>query len=70
MTPYLIGAVLAIGVLWVRSGRSPFVWISWLALHMETIRLQLASSAYAAFVDFRANYSKRAADVRAEAISQ
>lgn len=70
MIPYLIGGAMALGLLWFRTGRSPFVWLSWAALHAEAIRLQVADSAIAAAKHFSQNYGDRAARVRAEAMSQ
>lgn len=68
MIPYLIGACLALGVLWIRTHKSPFVWLAIAALHAEAIRLQVADSAKAAAKHFSQNYGDRAARVRAEAM--
>ena len=58
------GAVL----LWIRSGRSPLVWIAWLAFHAEAVRVQTLASIRVAARDFRNSYPKCAEEVRAESL--
>ena len=64
----LMLAAILLGLLWVRSGKSPFVWMAISALHLEAIRLQLIASAAEAGRHFASNYRSRARDVRSEVL--
>lgn len=63
------GSICAFSILWMKTGRSPFVWMSWLGLHLEAIRLQLIASATAAFRHFIQFYPQTYQRVRAETMT-
>ncbi len=57
----------AVILLWIRSGRSPLLWMAWVLLHLEAIRQQVWSTAGVAVRHFFSNYRDRAQAVRVEA---
>lgn len=62
-------AIILVGLGWVKSGRSPFLWLIVLLIHLEAIRAQAWESAGAAIEHFRANYHSRHGAVRVEVAS-
>lgn len=73
MTDYLslalIVALLLLGVVWWKSGRSPFWWSAVAFLHLEATRQQALDSAAVAGRHFVESYSARYALVKADVLS-
>lgn len=60
----MVFAALAGSLVWLRTGTSPFVWLSRAMLLIEAVRQQSWSSAAVALRDFRQNYPGTLAFVR------
>lgn len=59
-------AAILVGLAWIKTGRSPFLWLIVLLLHLEAIRAQAWETAGAAVEHFRVNYHRRHGAVRSE----
>ncbi len=57
----------ALVVLWLQTGKSPLMWLSWIALHGEAIRIGLWAAAKEAKYHLVDNYYRHISDVRAAA---
>lgn len=57
---------LAVGVGWIKTGRSPFLWLASLFLHLEAARRQALASLRVAFLSFRDGYRAQHTTVRRE----
>lgn len=57
-------------MVWVVSGRSPFVWLAWLSLHVEAVRVETIHSVGLALKAFAANYGRTAGRVRTESFEE
>lgn len=66
----LIVALILIGVVWMKSGRSPFVLAAIAMLHLEAVRLQTLASLLYAVRDFRVGYRDRVRVVREAVMSE
>lgn len=67
---WYIGPPLVLGILWIKTGASPFLWLSRLCLHLEAIRLQMQSSVAVAGRYFKSEYAATHANVRSREAEQ
>lgn len=58
--------LLLVALSWFTTGKSPFIWLSRISLHCETIRLGLIESVVTGYKFFVTSYRARAAEVRAD----
>lgn len=59
-------AAILVGLAWIKTGRSPFLWLIALLLHLEAIRTQAWETAGLAVEHFRVNYRRRHGAVRSK----
>lgn len=64
------GSIVALALLWLKTGKSPFIWGMWLMSHCEATRRQLWLSTAEFVRHFRGGYREREREVRTEVASQ
>jgi len=62
---WLISLALVV-LLWLKTGRSPFIWVAWLMLHCEAARAQFFQTLRFAWLHFSQNWRKAVIETRAE----
>ena len=55
--------VISLGLLWIRTGRSPLFWTAWVLLHAEAARRQAGQTILAATQHFLDGYPQQARTV-------
>jgi hypothetical protein len=59
------GVLCALCLLWLKSGRSPFIWLAVFFEHAEAVRLQFLRSAVGFYLHFTQGYRGTFNEVRA-----
>jgi len=59
-------SIAILGMTWIISGRSPFILLAHLGVHLEAARVQLISSVWLAMRHFAKQYPRQVERVRQE----